>query len=329
MASDSAGKGMTVLVTGGAGFIGSHFIELLLARDRAAKIVCLDNFNDFYDPQLKRANVARFAVDPRVTVVEQSFTDSSAMRELLRDQQVRQIVHLGAYAGVRQSMTQPQIYEENNVRGTLALLDAARELPLDRFVLVSSSTVYGLGAAVPFQEDAPLGTPLSPYGVTKRAAELMGLAHQRLHGVPVVCLRPFSVYGPRVRPDLAMHVFATSIVRRTPVPLFGDGSIRRDFTHVSDICAGLLAAMTADGVVGQAINLGHHEPVAISELIRLLEEALRRKAVIERWPAVSGDMPVTCADLSKAQRLLGYRPKVNLPEGVQDFVRWFQQSVVR
>jgi UDP-glucuronate 4-epimerase len=169
-----------------------------------------------------------------------------------------------------------------------------------------------------------LGVPLSLYGVTKRAAELAGLHYHRVHGVPLVILRPFSVYGPRMRPDLAMFAFAESIVGAKPLVLFGDGSIQRDFTHVSDVCDGLLAALSADGVVGEAINLGHHQPVAIGELVRMLEQELGRKAIVERREAFAGDMPVTCADLAKAERLLGYRPRVSLAEGVRDFARWFR-----
>jgi UDP-glucuronate 4-epimerase len=314
---------MTVLITGGAGFIGSHLIERLLKCQRDTKIVCLDNFNDYYDPALKRANLALFAGDPRVTVVEQSFCEFDAMRELFAKYNVRRIVHLGAYAGVRASIACPLLFEEANIRGTLTLLEAARACPVERFLLISSSTVYGEGAAVPFQEDAPLGAPVSPYGVTKRTAELMGQTYLHLHHVPVVCLRPFSVYGPRVRPDLAMHVFTDAIVMARPLPLLGDGSSRRDFTHVSDICDGLVVALTADNVVGEAINLGHHDPVAIRELIAMLEHALRRKAIIKQRPSAAGEMSVTCADLTKAQRLLGFRPKVSLVDGVRDFVDWF------
>src|SRR6478609_3606919 len=219
---------MTVLVTGGAGFIGSHLIERLLS-DADARVVCLDDFNPFYDPALKRANAERFARDPRVSVVEGSFLDRPLLERVLAQHQVRQVVHLGGMAGVRPSIEAPLVYEDVNVRGTLILLEAARKLALERFVLVSSSTVYGQGAVAPFREDGPLGTPLSPYGVTKRAAELLGLTYHQLHGVPLVCLRPFSVYGPRMRPDLAMFAFAGALLEERPVVLFGDGSIARDF----------------------------------------------------------------------------------------------------
>ena len=315
---------MAILVTGGAGFIGSHFIERQL-KESDAKIVCLDNYNDYYDPALKRSNVRAFADHPRVSVVEETFCNADAMNRLLPEHHVTHIVHLGAYAGVRPSIARPLVYEENNVRGTLVLLEAARAHPVERFLLASSSTVYGQGAAVPFHEDQPLGIPMSPYGATKRAAELLGLTYVDLHKVPVVCLRPFSVYGPRLRPDLAMTIFTDAIATGRRLPLFGDGSIRRDFTHVSDICDGLMAAMHANGVVGQTINLGHSEPVEIRQLIAMLEEALGRKANIDHKPPTPGDMPVTFADLGKAERLLNYRPKVPFADGVREFVAWFRK----
>lgn len=313
---------MSVLVTGGAGFIGSHFIEWLLARDAARRIVCLDNFNDYYAPALKRANVARIADNSRVSIVEGSFCDAPAMQRLFASEQVRNVVHLGAYAGVRSSIANPLIYEETNVRGTLVLLEAARTIGVERFLMISSSTVYGGGAQVPFREDAPLGVPLSPYGATKQAAELLCQTYHHLHGVPTVRLRPFNVYGPRIRPDLALYVFALAIAEGRRVPLFGDGSVQRDFTHVSDVCDGLGAALTAPQAVGESINLGHHAPVTMCELLTLLEQSLGRKAIIDQRPAVAGDMAVTCADLSKAERLLGYRPKVALADGLRDFVAW-------
>ncbi len=315
---------MSVLVTGGAGFIGSHFIERLLAAEPEVRIVCLDNLNDYYSPALKRANLAGFLGDERVTVVEGSFCEPALVDELFRRHAFRRVMHLGGYAGVRASLSQPLVYEEANVRGTLVLLEAARRFPVERFSFVSSSTVYGVGSAVPFVEDAPLGVPLSPYGVTKHAAELLARHYHQVHGVPVVSLRPFSVYGPRMRPDLAIHVFATAIERGQPIPLFGDGSYRRDFTHVSDVVTGLLATFTSPDVAGEAINLGHHEPVAMINLVRLLEAELRRQAAIDYRPVFEGDMPVTCADLTKARRLLGYQPRVSIAEGVRDFVRWFR-----
>ena len=314
---------MSILVTGGAGFIGSHLVELLLKK-QTLPIVVLDNFNDYYDPALKRENVLAFRDHPLVTLIEGTFCDPDAMLRLFESHQVRAVVHLGAYAGVRPSILRPVLYEQVNVQGTLALLEAARQHPVERFLFASSSTVYGRGAAAPFQEDAPLGIPLSPYGVTKRAAELFCLMYRDLHQVPIVCLRPFSVYGPRLRPDLAMTIFTDAILHDRPLPLFGDGSIRRDFTHVSDICAGLLATLTAENVVGETLNLGHSEPVEIRTLIALLEEALQKKAQIDFQPEKPGEMPLTNADLTKAERLLGFRPQVPLCEGVREFVAWYR-----
>lgn len=314
---------MNVLVTGGAGFIGSHFIERLLARVANARITCLDDFNDYYDPALKRANAAAFD-QARVRVVAGSICDESLVEKLFGEHRFQHVVHLGGYAGVRTSLEKPLLYEQSNVQGTLVLLEAARRHPVERFTFASSSTVYGAGSSVPFVEDSPLGVPLSPYGVTKQAAELLARHYQMVHEVPTISVRPFSVYGPRMRPDLAIHVFATAITRGRPIPLFGDGSYRRDFTHVSDVCDGLLATLTADGAVGQSINLGHHEPVAMIDLIRLLESELGTSAKIDFRPAFAGDMPVTCADLAKARRLLGYHPQISIADGVRDFVRWFR-----
>ena len=316
---------MSVLVTGGAGFIGSHLISMLLDRG-ANSIVCLDNFNDYYDPALKREGIAPFVNDSRVDIIEADFCDFEFTRELFEAHRFEHVIHLGAYAGVRISVSRPKMYQESNVAGPLSLLEAAREFPVKSFGLASSSTVYGTGAGIPFDEDAPLGIPASPYGVTKRAAELMGLTYHQLHGVPVVIMRPFSVYGPRLRPDLAMTIFAKAIANGERLPLFGDGSIKRDFTHVSDICDGFIAAMSSPDAVGECINLGHSKPVEMRRLIEMLEDALGKKANIEYLPPRSEDLPITFAKLDKAKRLLGYEPKVPLPIGVAEYGRWFQEA---
>lgn len=314
---------MSVLVTGGAGFIGSHFIELML-RESDDSVVCLDNFNSYYDPSLKQSNVAMFRDDPRVVVLDSDFTDLSRNLEILSNHKIDRVLHLGAYAGVRASVEEPQIYQEANVAGTLALLEAARQYgKLKRFVLVSSSTVYGRDAGVPFKENAPLGIPMSPYGATKRSAELFGLTYHALHDLPVVCLRPFSVYGPRLRPDLALSIFTRAIYLGEEFPLYGDGSFRRDFTHVSDICQGLKSALTSPKAVGQEINLGNDSPVEMREIIQRLEEALGKKALIDRRPERPEDLPATWADLTKAKDLLGYEPTAKLDKGIPEFVEWY------
>jgi UDP-glucuronate 4-epimerase len=225
---------------------------------------------------------------------------------------------------VRYSVENPFPYQQANVEGTLVLLEAVRKHPVERFLFASSSTVYGAGAESPFREDAPLGVPLSPYGATKRAGELLCLNYHFLHNVPAVCLRFFSVYGPRLRPDLAMSIFTAAIVEGRPLPLFGDGSIRRDFTHYSDVCAGLLSALDAPGTIGECLNLGHSEPIEVRRLIALLEAAIGRKAVIDQRPERPEDMPVTCADLSKSHRLLSYQARVPFEQGVPEFVNWYR-----
>lgn len=313
---------MAILVTGAAGFIGSHLVERLLESD-GPRLVCLDDFNDFYDPARKRANVQGFASHPRVRMIAGTFCDAEAMRRLFDESAITHVVHLGAHAGVRTSIQTPMMYVQANVTGTLSLLEAARYHPVERFLLVSSSTVYGRGAAVPFVEDAVLGAPLSPYGATKRAAELLARTYLDLHQVNVVCLRPFSVYGPRLRPDLALAVFARALVEGRSLPLFGDGSIRRDFTHVSDICAGLQAALVMPNVIGETINLGHAEPIEMRQVIELLAQALGKPGRIDYLPEQPGEMPVTFADLSKARRLLGYAPQVAFADGVREYADWF------
>ncbi|HZL87497.1 MAG TPA: GDP-mannose 4,6-dehydratase [Pirellulaceae bacterium] len=316
---------MALLVTGGAGFVGSHLVELLLQKaDR--RVVVLDNFNDYYDPQLKRQNVAALAGNSRVALVEGDFRDAAVCREILAEHQVREIVHLGAYPGVPYSLKAPQVYIDNNITGTVSLLEAARQYPVDRFLFASSSTVYGRGAQVPFVEDAPLGVPASPYGATKRAGEVMGLTYHALFGIPFTSLRFFNVYGPRLRPELALAVFTRAILEGMPLPLYGDGSVLRDFTHVSDICRGVVAALTAPDIAGQCINLGHNEPIEIRRLISLIESAAGKKALIEHRPDRKEDMPVTCADLTKAGRLLGYKPTVAIEDGVREYVDWLRNQ---
>ena len=315
---------MNILVTGGAGFIGSRLIPRLLLR-RDAVVTCLDDFNDYYDPALKRENVAEFAAHPQVRLVEASFCDADRMRALFAASRFDAVVHLGGYAGVRYSVENPFPYQTTNVGGTLALLEAARHHPVRRFVLASSSTVYGRHAAAPFVEDGPLGTPLSPYGASKRAAELLALTYFDLFRVPIVIVRPFSVYGPRLRPDLALSIFARAILSGRPLPLFGDGSIRRDFTHVDDLCDGLEAALDREAVVGEAFNLGHDRPIEVREVIARLEALLGRRADIRREPEKPGEMPVTHADLSKARRRLGYEPRTSFDAGLPTFVDWFRR----
>ncbi|QDU25176.1 dTDP-glucose 4,6-dehydratase [Anatilimnocola aggregata] len=314
---------MTVLVTGGAGFIGSHLCRALAAAGYE-RIVALDNFNSYYDPPLKRASAAELAVLPQVKIIEADFCDAPAMARLFATERFRHVIHLGGSPGVPYSVRQPAEVLHNNVQGTLSLLEAARANPVERFLFSSSSTVYGQGVAAPFVEDAPLGVPASPYGVSKRAAELLGLNYFRLHQVPFVALRLFNVYGPRLRPELSLATFARKILAGEPLPLFGDGSVLRDFTHVSDICRGILSALTAPHVAGECLNLGHDQPIAMRHLINLIEQAAGRRAQIEYLPPRGEDLPLTHADLTKSRRLLGYSPRVAIAEGVHEYISWLQ-----
>jgi len=316
---------MAVLITGGAGFVGSHLVEHLLAATDQPLVV-LDNFNNYYDPLLKRKAAAAWTNQPRITLIEGDYGDPDTADRTLLDHAVHSICHLAASPGVPASLAHPRQYAENNVVGTTTLLEAARRHPVERFLFASSSTVYGRGAAAPFVEDAPLGIPASPYGASKRAAEIMGLTYQQLFNVPFVSLRFFNVYGPRLRPELALAVFTRAILEGTPLPLFGDGSVLRDFTHVTDICRGVTAALAAPNIAGQCINLGHDRPIRILRLIELIEAAAGRKANIEHRPPRAEDMPFTHADLAKARRLLGYEPRVEIEEGVTDYVEWFRRS---
>jgi UDP-glucuronate 4-epimerase len=316
---------MSILVTGGAGFVGSHLVEMLAAG--GACVVALDNFNDYYDPRLKRDNAASLAACPGVSLVEGDLCDAALVSKLLQQHQVRSICHLGASPGVPISLERPLETTQNNVQGTLAVLEAARQHSVHRFVFASSSTVYGRGAAAPFVEDAPLGIPASPYGASKRAGELLGLTYWQLHGVPFVSLRFFNVIGPRLRPELALAVFTRKILEGAPLPLYGDGSVLRDFTHVSDICRGVVAALTADGIVGQCLNLGNDRPITIRRLIELIEQAAGRSATIESRLPRGEDMPFTHASLEKSRRLLGYSPAIPVEQAVAEYVRWMRRSM--
>jgi UDP-glucuronate 4-epimerase len=316
---------MSLLITGGAGFIGSHLVEHLLATTDE-RLVVLDNFNDYYDSQLKRQNAVAWASNKRVTLIEGDFGNTDTIETALLDHQVTAVCHLAASPGVPASLRHPRDYFQNNVIGTVTLLDAVRHHPVKRFLFASSSTVYGRGAAAPFVEDAALGVPASPYGASKRAAEIAGLTYHQLFGVPFVSLRFFNVYGPRLRPELALAVFTRAILAGTPLPLYGDGSVLRDFTHVSDICRGVAAALTAPNVVGQCINLGHDQPIAIRRLIELIETAAGAKARIEHHPPRAEDMPFTHASLTKARRLLSYQPQVEIEDGVREYVDWFRRT---
>jgi len=313
---------MRILVTGGAGFIGSHLVEKLLAAGDA--VIILDDFNDFYDPQIKRANIAGFGKD--VTVWHVDLRDGAAVRSLFHREKVDAIAHLAARAGVRPSIQLPQLYYDTNVTGTLHLLEAARVTGIERFVFASSSSVYGASKTVPFSEDQHLTQTLSPYAATKVAGEFLCSTYSHLYQIRVVALRYFTVYGPRQRPDLAIHQFTRRIYAGQPIDQFGDGSTRRDYTYIDDVIQGTMAALKYDGSRYDIFNLGESDTIQLKELISAIENALGRKGKVNRLPEQPGDMPLTCADISKARKLLGYNPTMKFSEGLPKFIDWFLKS---
>jgi UDP-glucuronate 4-epimerase len=313
---------MRILVTGGAGFVGSHLVEKLLTAGHAVLIV--DDFNDFYDPQIKRANIAGFAKD--VTVWHVDLRDGAAVRSLFHREKVDAIAHLAARAGVRPSIQLPQLYYDTNVSGTLHLFEAARLTGVERFVFASSSSVYGASRTVPFSEDQHLTQTLSPYGATKVAGEFLCSTYSHLYEMRVVALRYFTVYGPRQRPDLAIHQFTRRIYAGQPIDQFGDGSTRRDYTYIDDVIQGTMAALKYDGPLYDVFNLGESDTIQLKELISAIENALGKKAKVNRLPEQAGDMPLTCADISKARKLLGYNPTTKFSEGLPKFIDWFLKS---
>src|SRR5438128_1598980 len=313
---------MRILVTGGAGFIGSHLIEKLLASGH--DVVILDDFNDFYDPRIKHANIADFARD--VTVHHVDLRDGESVQNLFHREKVDVIAHLAARAGVRPSIQEPRLYYDTNVTGTLHLLEAARVTGVERFIFASSSSVYGASKTIPFSEDQHLTQTLSPYGATKIAGEFLCSTYSHLYQMRVVVLRYFTVYGPRQRPDLAIHRFTQRIYGGQPIEQFGDGTTRRDYTYVDDVIQGTTAALHYQGPLFDIFNLGENETVQLKDLIVALENALGKKAKISQLPEQPGDMPLTCADISKARKLLGYNPTTRLSDGLPRFIDWFLHS---
>jgi len=310
----------SILVTGGAGFIGSHLVERLLKQGR--KVICLDNFDPFYDPAVKRANIQPSLRHPHFGLIEGDIRDAATLSRMFRDNDIDTVVHLAAMAGVRPSVENPQLYNEVNVIGTTNLLQECREAGLKRFVFGSSSSVYGLNETVPFREDSAVGKTASPYGATKVAGEVLCHTYHHLYGIPMICLRFFTVYGPRQRPEMAIHKFIRLIHAGQEVPVFGDGTSERDYTYIDDIVDGVMAAIECSCQF-EIVNLGGSRTTALLELIGLIESSLGKKAKIGFLPPQMGDVPVTFASVEKARNLLGYEPAVPVEEGIERTVRWF------
>ncbi len=307
-----------LLVTGGAGFIGSHLVDRLLSD--GARVTVVDNFDPFYDAAVKRRNIAAHLPHERYALVEADIRDPAALAALPTD--IDTIVHLAARAGVRPSIEDPVGYQETNVRGTQNVLELARARGIRQFVFASSSSVYGLNPRVPWREDDHVLLPISPYASTKVSGELLGHVYSHLYGIRFLALRFFTVYGPRQRPDLAIHKFAKRMLDGQSIPVFGDGSTRRDYSYIDDIVEGIVRATLYDRSLYEVINLGNDRTITLSELIALLEEILEVEAVIDRRPDQPGDVPQTWASMERAQALLGALPRTPFREGIQRFATW-------
>ena len=314
---------MKVLVTGTAGFIGSHLCEALLARD--CQVVGLDNFDEFYDPAVKHDNIGPCLESKNFKLVKGDIRDAPLLESLLRGGDTDVVVHLAAKAGVRPSIADPLGYQDVNVAGTACLLEAARKHKLNKFIFASSSSVYGNNEKIPFAESDNVDFPISPYAATKKAGELLCHTYCHLFGIDLTCLRFFTVYGPRQRPDLAIHKFTRLIEAGQPIPIFGDGSMSRDYTYIDDTISGVLAAI--ERCKGYHIyNLGESQPIVLRDLVAAIEQALGKTATIDRQPLQPGDVNRTFADISLARKELGYNPSTDLANGLESFVSWFRRA---
>lgn len=314
---------MRFLITGGAGFIGSHLCEQLVNYHHT--VVCLDNFNSYYDPLIKRKNLQKIMNSRHFFLVEGDILDRPLLNELFQKSKFDVVVHLAARAGVRPSIQEPLLYEQVNVQGTLHLLELCRDHGVRRFIFASSSSVYGANQKVPFAEMDFVDNPISPYAATKKAGELVCYTFHHLYNLSVNCLRFFTVYGPRQRPDMAIHKFANLIWQNKPIPVFGSGKSKRDYTYIDDIIQGILGAIEfCDGY--RVYNLGESKTVELHYLIHLLEKALGKKAILDFQSEQPGDVPITFADIALAKKELNYNPHIAIEEGIDHFVAWFKMK---
>jgi UDP-glucuronate 4-epimerase len=314
---------MNILVTGGAGFIGSHLSERLLREGH--RVIVLDNFDDFYDPRRKRKNLERLGSHPGFRLYEGDLRDEAFLNRLFSVETVEIVAHLAARAGVRPSIRFPALYADVNIRGTFNLLEACRHHAVGRVVFASSSSVYGNNPKVPFSETDNVDNPISPYAATKKAGELIAYTYHHLYGLNIACLRYFTVYGPRQRPEMAIHKFTRLIHQGKKLSLFGDGSSRRDYTFVEDAVEGTVNALQRSHGY-QIYNIGESQTTSLRELVRLIEDRLGKKAVVEHLPTQPGDVDWTFADIQKAREELGYNPKTDMPTGLKKFVEWYVEE---
>jgi len=309
-----------ILVTGGAGFIGSHLIDRLIGKN---EIVCVDNFDPYYDPKVKRRNIGKHIRNRNFRLEEIDVRDKESLERIF-DKGIDKIVHLAAKAGVRASINDPFVFADVNINGTLNLLDLCRKHGIGNFVYASSSSVYGLNKT-PFREEDKVEKQISPYGTSKRASELYCQNYSLLYKIPVTCLRFFTVYGPRQRPDMAIHKFTKLIDQGKSIEMYGDGKSKRDYTYVTDVVNGIVNALEKRFDF-EIFNLGESKTVELKYLISLIEKNLGKKAEIKQMPDQPGDVPATCADISKSKKMLGYMPETSIEEGIKRFVEWYKES---
>ena len=314
---------MNYLVTGGAGFIGSHLVERLLAEGE--RVICLDNFDDFYDPEWKRRNVKEALRNPRFRLVEGDLRNEEILGKIFQEMKVDAVAHLAARAGVRPSIRNPLLYVDTNVRGTLNLLEACQKNGVRRFLFASSSSVYGNSPKVPFSEKDPVDNPISPYAATKKAGELLCHAYHHLYGLDIVCLRYFTVYGPRQRPEMAIHQFTRLIHQGQKISLFGMGNSKRDYTYIDDAVEGTMKALSREHGY-EIYNIGESQTTSLIHLVQMIEERLGKKALINTLPEQPGDVECTFADIGKAEERLGYCPRMKIQDGLTRFVRWYLEE---
>lgn len=332
------GDGMdTFFITGGAGFIGSSLIDRLL--EQGHKVVTIDNLNEYYDPRIKHRNIFQIKENMKKIDVPQShfcfyeadIRSEKTMEEIFQEHSIDVIIHLAAMAGVRASISQPKLYYDVNIMGTLNLLETARKHKVNQFIFASSSSVYGNSTKIPFSEDDAVEQPISPYAASKRAGELLCYTYYHLYGISLACLRFFTVYGPRQRPDLAIHKFAKLMMDGQPIPFYGDGTTERDYTYIDDIIDGIdrtIQWIKKDERQYEIFNLGESTTVSLSAMVKTLEAALGKKAIINQLPPQPGDVKRTFAEISKAKKVLGYSPQKKFEDGIQDFIQWFKDNNV-
>ena len=315
----------TILVTGGAGFIGSHLCERLLEEGHS--VICLDNFDSYYDPNLKIRNVEEISnkYPGPFTMVTGDIRNRDHLTELFKKNRIDAVFHLAARAGVRPSIVDPLLYEDVNLRGTITLLEVCKEFGMKNFIFASSSSVYGENQRVPFSETDLDIQPISPYGATKRAGELLCYSYHHLYGINIACLRIFTAYGPRQRPEMAIHKFTSLMDQGKEIPMYGDGSSKRDYTYIDDLIDGMMAVLQRHKGF-EIYNLGESRTTSLKELIRMIEEYLGKKAKILAMEPQPGDVSITYADITKAKRLLNYQPKIEMGEGIKRFVEWYKEK---